>query len=424
MSCLLQDSFTITLLQKPFLAGSLEKEEIGPKAGRFKVTYADGETQKLRKQFWVNDLGEGSNVWRYTYHDLRKKGMPVSGMVSHILGPSVALDWLATLPIAAQANFIPGGCLLYICLSHSMFDGFGGAMIIGAWSENCWMLQQHSNSHLFTGHVRRTPSDIFSLPGLLQYSTAPQGEDTERILQEVSLWHLLGLRKPPVDRSISTPSPPSEPLISAIFTASRESVACLKSSCNSHQVNSQTRAHVSSFEAIAALLRRCIIRARCTDSRRPDITKTHLRIPVNLRKALKIHQTYPGNVLLNSITEMPLTALVTEKNVCNIASMIHSSIWFSRNPDVAKDAIKLSFVLPAPSLRYPLFWTTTAQDLVLTRWQYLPFLEQMWGLAFGLTGQPEFIRIPYGNLPGICALLPRKKEGGSDVLISLYKAHS
>lgn len=227
-SILLQNSFEMTLQQKPFLAGILKREEVGPKAGRFKVVYANAEAQKSTTRFWAKDLTKDPSVWPHSYPSLRIEGMPVSRIISNVLEPHITPEEPVTLPMAAQANFIPGGCLLYICMSYSMFDGSGAAMMIGAWAENCRKLQQYADFQPVTKPVASPSYEGFTLPSLLQDNSAPHNKETKGILQGKLLWQLLGLCESPVWRSAPAPSSSPKPLISAIFTAPKQIIKGLK----------------------------------------------------------------------------------------------------------------------------------------------------------------------------------------------------
>ncbi|KAL1981484.1 hypothetical protein VTN96DRAFT_2513 [Rasamsonia emersonii] len=367
--------------------------------------------------------------------------MPVVQLKPEILEPPLGYEKLASLLIAAQVNFIPGGCLLSICLNHAFFDGAGGAMVVGAWAQNCKELQQQHTELTAVSEAEQwekmplvhwnqcenaTAFLSLRLPDILQDSTAPEDGEAKRILQDRSLWQLLGLQKPPTDpptASRGLPPSSSKIMVSAIFTASERSIARLKAASSPYDGDEGAAPYVSSFDATAALLWRCIMRARLSDIRESDKTRcSRLRIPVNLRQTLEISHDYPGNVLLNSVTEMPIESLVAEANGRRVAPKIRSSLLFSRDAGRALDAIKLSFVLPEFGSRRPLFSDTTRQDLVLTSWQDLPYYKHDWGPMFGSPGTAEFFRIPHGYLRGICALQPRRIDNNAvEVLVNLEK---
>ena len=433
ISSLLQAAFEKTLKQRPYLAGQLCREDKGPRAGRLKLIYPKDEHFKLR--FSMNDLTSKPGIWRPSYEELRRQGMPIGQLNPEVLVPPGGYEKLGSCPIVAQANFIPGGCLLDVCLNHSFVDGLGGATAVGAWAKNCKELQQQSKNSApssnpeqaeipavdFSQSGDATTSKPLRLPDILQDATAPNGEELARIQEDRLLWQLLGLQKPPTD-PIATWGPPSNKvMVSAIFAASAESIRRLKteSTPSGTEDNGQgATTFVSSFDATAALVWMCVLRAIHSDLEDSEKISSRLRVPINLRNILGIPGDYHGNVLLNSVTEMPVESLIAKGNRPQVASNIRSSLLFSRDASRVLDAIKLSFVLPELASRRPLFSDTTRQDRVLTSWQDLPYYKHDWGPMFGSPGNAEFFRIPHGYLRGICALQPRRVDNTVEVLIS------
>ena len=275
-----------TVRQRPYLGGTLSREDTFPRAGRLKVTYVDDRNFKVRLS--VNDLTDKPDVWGNSYEKLRHRGMPVCELRPEVLVPPGEYESLASSPIVAQANFIPGGCLLCICLNHSFFDGLGGAMAVGAWAQNCKDIQ--------TGRISVTPSSLdgihvpngdlealhmpaadldqsgcriksypLKLPDILQDSTAPRGEEVARLQEDGTLWQLLGLQKPPVDLSAAQKPSSIKTMVSGIFVATSNSIAILKrESTPFHDEGDEVgaRTFISSFDAIATLLWKCIVKAR------------------------------------------------------------------------------------------------------------------------------------------------------------------
>lgn len=437
ISTVLQAGFVKTTHQRPYLAGQLGREKNGSRSGRLTLTYPNDEHVKMR--FSVNDLTDKPDIWRPSYEELRLQGMPISQLNPEVLVPPGGYEKLWECPIVAQANFIPGGCLLDVCLNHSFFDGLGGAMAVGDWAKNCKELQQHSTNSAaslnseqgqmsaadFSHSENATAFKPLKLPDILQDTTAPHGEELARIKEDRLLWQLLGLQKPPSDPIAGRGPPSNKVMVSAIFAASAESIRLLKTestpACT--EVNGQgTTPFISSFDATAALLWRCVIRACYSDLDDSEKTRSRLRIPINLRHILGIPGDYPGNVLLHSVTEMPVESLIAESNRPQVASKIRSSLIFSRDVSRVVDAIKLSFVLPESASRSPLFSDTTKQDRVLTSWQDLPYYKHDWGPMFGSPGNAEFFRPPHDHLRGIFALQPRRIEDTVEVLINIDQA--
>lgn len=438
------EGLTETIRERPYLASRISRgNNDGSKAGRVKLVY-DYENENPNPPIWINDLTEEQNSWSMSYQEFRKQGAPISHLKAEILGPPVGYQELACLPIAAQVNFIQGGCLLNICINHSFCDGLGGAAIVGAWAQKCKELQEttgannncYNNPQIERINLGNTsPFQSLHVPDIFQ-DTSQGDEEANAVLHDPLLWQLLGLQKTRGGSNTisSNPEPTRENIISAVFVASGADISNLKAASNPTLNQTQREKdesfphYITSFDATSALLWSSIMRARSEDLINSwnchTIPISRLRVPFNLRQSLGIPKNYLGNALLNSVTDMPLQFLIEQTDCRQIASEIRSSINRSRDKQLTLDAIKLASILPEPlTSRRPIFPNTTAECLVLTSWQDLDYYKYDWGHMFGETGTPDFFRIPHGYLPGICALNPRKNDNSVEVLISMEMRH-
>ena len=429
----LQIGFEETIRQKPYLAGHLTREKFDTKAGRLKLIRPNDEDLKIR--FSVNDLTNKPDIWQHCYQELHRQGMPIRELDPNILLPPGGYDMLQSCLIAARANFIPGGCLLVVCLNHSFFDGLGGAMAVGAWARNCKELQSRSYATpSFDSKISKNEPvessqagdlsafESLKLPNMLRDTITPASEEKVRIQENLVSWQLLGLQKPPIDKNSMLNSSSKAANVSAIFVATPDSIIRLKAdstAVSTQEVDHETQSFVSTFDVVAALIWTCVLRARYADLEDNEKIHSRLRIPVNVRQVLGIPDDYLGNVLMNSVTHMPVETLIAEPNRKKTASKIRSSLIFSREASRVLEAVKLSFVLPDIAARRPLFLDTTKQDIVLTSWQDLPYYKHDWGSTFGSSGNAAFVRWPHGYLRGICALQPRRLDDAVEVLVSL-----
>lgn len=145
-------------------------------------------------------------------------------------------------------------------------------------------------------------------------------------------------------------------MVSGVFTASSDSILSLKAQSTPFNIEGDeegAKAFVSSFDAITAFVWKSVLRARYSELENREELHSQLRIPVNMRQILGIPHDYLGNVLLNSVTEIPLNELIAESTGRQIALKIRSSLVLGRDVSRALDALKLSFVLPDLSARLP-----------------------------------------------------------------------
>ncbi|KAI0409326.1 transferase family-domain-containing protein [Xylaria palmicola] len=412
-----------TIEQKPFLAGRL-----AVKHGQLQLTYR--RLDKTPVPLSLNDLTDRPSVWRHSFEQLRREGMPIRHLAPNILEPAGGYETLASAPIMAQANFIPGGCLLTVCLNHGFGDGPPQVSVIQTWAQNCKDMDDQilatSSATDSAPMVSATPNgaqpDMLTLPrALCADSTTSNPEKDNAMKYDPLLWQLLGLQRPAVEVTQSRPRRPVlDNRVTAIFAASEESIAHLKGLSQTPGCGESSSA-VSTFDAEAALIWRCVMRARYDELKAAGIAHSRLRIPIGLRKTLGIPKEFPGNVFLNSVAEMPLAALVAETDGRRIAPLIRTAIQATRDVNRARDAIQLARLLPPHEFRRPLFSGTTAQDLVLTTWREFPFYKDSWGRSLSSTEYPHYVRFPEGHRPGMCAMLPRRGDGEVEVLIDMER---
>ena len=259
-----------TILQRPYLAGTLSREKCPTrKTDRLKLTYPiHPSTPDIHKYFSINHLTNKPTIFPHTYDQLRRQQMPISALTRSILEPPNGGNGL---PLAAQANFIPGGCLLSITIHHSLFDGLGAESIIADWARNCKEITDHN------GHSHPEENiKLLSLPPPFQED--PNNNNPHPNPPTPETYHLLGMLPPSTPSSPPTPlpkvPPSSSPLLPAIFTIPPTLLSHLKahSTPPPYDISWPT---ITTFDSLAALLWRCILRARLPDLPQPLKPTTH-----------------------------------------------------------------------------------------------------------------------------------------------------
>ena len=439
----LQKSLEKTIRQNPPLAGRLLWEPEDGRLNRLKLITSNNEILD-NVRFVANDLTQKPDVWSLSYPQLAEQGAPYAPLMRpEILSPPGGYQRLSMVPICAQANFIPGGCLLYISMNHSFMDDIGSTAVLESWARNCRELQEEAIENedfefqekvkdAFGGlspsasmSARSTrmatngvPTLMMNQPEILQKNAATDDAEIKRILDNVCLWHTLGF-KSPAERESSEEwrLPPAEGLVPAIFSAPAHAIARLKAD------STLDIGFTSSFDAMAALIWRCVMRARYKDLEPSEVASTsHLRLAFDAREALGVRPDYSGNMLLFSTPKILLKYLVDGTvDGRHLAYKVRHAL--STTKTRAHDAVKLSFMLPDPSRRVPDFENTTTTDIMLTSWRRMPLYKMDWGPAFGKPGNPEFVRSDQiGHLPGTCAILQSRSEDEVEVLVNLYPA--
>ncbi|KAK0515018.1 hypothetical protein JMJ35_002397 [Cladonia borealis] len=227
--------------------------------------------------------------------------MPVGKLDGAFLAPLSGYN-TTTKVMAAQANLIDGGCLLSVYFLHSFVDVFGASLVMGAWAENCRK----------EGLPLRQGRQSLGLPS----SPILRQDEYERLKKRPELWNVLGLDWPPVRRnSAPATSFQNTSIIStSIFSATPTTVSKLEQDASPAPVplmapNGQKAAGwISTKDALAALLWRCIMKARFPSqpvtNMRVENYNSVIAVAMDGRKSLAIPINYVGNVVFESMTEL------------------------------------------------------------------------------------------------------------------------
>jgi hypothetical protein len=130
--------------QNPWINGVLQPQSVdtpGWRPGQLEILYKEALDENLSlPQFHFNRLGTD-----ITYEDLEDGGFPIEAFSDE------ELIWMPLfVPIdrksnpecfAAQANFLPGGCLFVMCANHVVCDGAALLDVCKLWAANCDAMQ-------------------------------------------------------------------------------------------------------------------------------------------------------------------------------------------------------------------------------------------------------------------------------------------
>ncbi|KAK3062168.1 hypothetical protein LTS18_004693, partial [Coniosporium uncinatum] len=463
-------SLAQTVEQVPILVGQLDTQTpdfSDSRKGRLEARRTSDTSARRAPEIIFKDLRSLQSSWQHTYDELYQARMPLSVLDSEVLAPSGPFADAEGKMLVAQANFIPGGLLLCVCVHHTLMDANGAGAVIKAWSENCANLQnlQAQGKEPFELSLRAGNADR-----RLRLTTSPLYLDAyDELKTKPELWKALGLdhgRAPPLPSSI--PYTPSEAEVTTgIFHFSSSALSALKLSA---ALASPGGEWISKNDAMMALLWRCIMRARFSDCTDIDADSV-MAIAINGRSRLvpPLPNTYIGNVIFSNQTPLPLYALLSEDiSLAMVASAIRKSIRENTAPERLQEALQLASCIPdtspgALSFAFPAF---VDSDLVSSSWVDLPLYELDWGSAFaappkrrdsglgeslastppttsmmGLenetvldevdvrlsagstVGKIDFLRMPAGQFQGLCMVLPKRRDGGVEVAVGMKRDH-
>ena len=241
---------------------------------------------------------------------------------------------------------------------------------------------------------------------------------------------MLGLDWRPLQSNSAPPFQNTSIISTSIFSATPTTLSKLKRDASPAPVpleapnGQETAGWISTKDALAALLWRCIMKARFPSQPVTNIRvenyKSVIAVAMDGRRSLGIPIDYVGNVVFESMTELDIGTLTSpETSLASIATILRGSLEASRSPELLNDAVALASCIPdVRNLAYAIpDWV--GKDLILTSWVDMPYYEHVWGPIFGKTGKAEFFRMPKGQFEGICSVQPRQPNGKVEVVIGL-----
>ncbi|KAK3687926.1 transferase family-domain-containing protein [Podospora appendiculata] len=425
----LQQGYTKLLQLRPYLGGDIlvvPTEPQGVHDGRIAVA----------------DLSMPSSGWTHNYAELLEAGMPLSWLDAVLLAPYVAGTATTTKPFMVQVNWIPGGCLLTMSISHAVVDASGAGMVIQSWAQLCREIQGLSEPETHGAASEDINGANNSIPAFNNKTAS--GASFQTLKTRPELWKLLGLHwedniaPPPDAPSLPTSFPAAGGSIpgmqTAIFSFSRDAIARLKQDATP----SDKSQWISGNDALTALIWRSVMRARfshgsnfksstSTESQATVFNggvesgnepKSIVSVAINGRSLLKppLPASYINNVVYCCMTELPLVQMLSSP-LSTLASSIRRRIEaIKSDPALIHDATLLASAIPDVGKLTFAFRAFLGRDLVTSSWIDIPFYEVDFGPVLG---KPDLIRVPRGQFGGLCCLQPRKPGGDVEVFVSV-----
>ncbi|KAM7214798.1 hypothetical protein V8F06_009788 [Rhypophila decipiens] len=426
----LQAGLRRTFQQFPWLSGKVQPVSDNDPSSlevRFRQPYP-ADNQDL-PQFRFNELDDD-----ITYEDLRESGFHPTAF------PDEFLTWAPFMPdvkngahvFVAQANFLPGACLLTSAICHSVGDGIAVNSIVKIWAENCHLFQRELP-------VEALSSDLSNHYLLDQIaSEAKTGHQNDSIPAET--WSLLGLA-PPNDTSNSQPHSNSNlnstkpELKACLFYIPSDKVSCLRTDCQASSTED-----VTLTDAISALIWRSLLRARLSAREKATATASaaafpehdemaRLDLPFDARTYLPetIPPSYLGNLTMIHQVHLPLSILTspthplssTAEAIRLVAGKVTTqSVLSAYNLCKTRTGSERSLTLD--NLR------VDGNGLIITSFAGFDSNSISFGSGqgsvFGNGGRPDAVRSLVGAISKVfryCAILPRKSKGGVEFVATL-----
>lgn len=443
----LREGLHRTFVQLPWLAGKVHPVPLSSIPGVLEIRYYPVDFDGARPhQIRFNQLDSSM-----TYEELQESEFHPATFADEAVTWKPFLTDIShgTEVFVAQANFLPGGCILTAAICHSSSDGMGIASVLKIWGDNCRDVQRIKDGQLPQA-PQKHPEEIYNRD-LIEQTCTSNGSQKSLEQLPAKTWRLLGLEapgdtKPGVTSSMPDANLPRRKRVMEpyIFYMSSQMVATLRDDCTKDLGGSTV--NISINDAICALVWRCLIRARIaaraamtfciypTNEKR-DCIHSQARIDVQVRLDLpfdvrphfpgSLPPNYLGNFTMINQALLPLSRLIsTSTSIGSVASTIRCVADGVTSADLM-DAYILAKTLPnlspGPKLQN---LTVDGDGLMITSLLAFPIAEVSFGdTLFSNCGRPETIRTLMGAINKVfryCAILPRKSHGGVEFVANLF----
>lgn len=312
---------------------------------------------------------------------------------------------------AAQANVIEGGIALAFIVHHSVMDGVSMSLVLRRWSEHCLAISGEAAPPLFLQQcLDRSP--------LLEAG-----------IENVNIAHPAYRLLPEADVR-----PPSAQLGEEIkmpvnlFAIDVKALTKLKRRIMAHlRENNDPEAWISTNDTLIALLWTSIIRARLGDDNTDRNRQSRWNGAVDVRSKMNppLLMDYMGCAAVFSTAQLPMVSLSNSRleSLAEVAFAVRQGI---KNVNDTYIRALISFVdkledvdtiFPAPNF-------LLGDDVIINSWLDFGLGEFEWGEPLGNIVKMRKHRYPSGKgYDGLNTVLPRKGDGGIDVIVSLREEH-
>lgn len=395
----------------------------------------------------------------YDFASLRELGFPPDAFSDDEISPPTGFFSDPKIAPGAvfggQANFLEGGCLLVSGVHHSATDSVGYFHMMRTWAAECAAIQtgnpppesfaEGSERHallneIWTGEAPEQAADAIDpetwrLVGLdpkdmrvrrKDEALPPQSDE-----QKGSVWDPeLGKQQGGGPPSLSGGKKLG--LKTAVFYIPTARLTALTEIASSAGAN----------YAVCGLIWRCFMRARIATRRArgfsspeddSELARTKLNLIYDGRATFSsaLPPTYLGNITFNVFSELPLSELMateSESSLGNIMTLLRQNASHGDQVNLLNLFNLLDHFPSYDELirlkrrRMPLI---DGNNMQVSSLMHITLDDICFGdgAVFGNRGCPESARIlmdACNSFTRTCLILPRKKNGGVEVLVGLY----
>ncbi|KAH8701450.1 hypothetical protein GQ44DRAFT_753480 [Phaeosphaeriaceae sp. PMI808] len=449
----LREGLRLTILQAPWLSGRVymqSQDSPGWRKGQLEIRYdhvdhGRGLSPTSEVPLRFNELPAS-----ISFAELRAAGFPLDVLDDE------ALLW--TMPFepdfesgaevfAAQANFVPGGCLLVLSIAAPASDGTAMLNVTKLWADHCRsVLDKHANEYqsfmpLPAASVDRAAMDITLArtkepSDKHQASARPHlvgGDKRESASKDARELHESAETDAGYDSNYDVyRAPDMKPYLfympQPMYTALRKELTSV-----------QNTTGVSGNDIICAFIWKSVIRAWATVKRaQRDIYVDEyatLAMPFDVRPNIPhlLPASYLGNLNFEHVFTLPLRDLIAQDtSIPWVAKMLRTETTKQASQNVLLEAYRLLRSVPEydsgnVQIRASRMPPHSASVGILSP-MVLPFNDTCFGEhVFANGGKPEAFRPMMGMCNRgyrTCFVIPRKQHGGIEFVMTLSEDES
>lgn len=432
---ILKAGLSLTLSEFPFIGGYLVPGE-GATGGRCQMQVDEGHPMRFVYRDFT--LSDSQADFKYTYDELKQKGFPLSAFDYEKVAP---IPFVVKTPkpavMAIQANFIHGGLILSICTHHKAADAMTVGTVLKVWAKYTTMIDMASTNGPSAAFDNLTPKPMDRTPmssGLagVRLNDFPEYfvvDDSSAVCSTQT--EVAAVAAPPATE-IASPLPLESPSGSrkikmCIVHIPATRLAHLKAAASP---SSPSEGWISTNDAICAFLWRNIARVRARLASIPQPHSPSPQAPLNLgmsvdarrRMVPTLPKDYMGNASFYCCVSSDATTVTSPSTpLAAVAKLVRDAVTRTDSAKM-RGIIGLIDSVPRVSDLNIRIHLDPMRGLAVNSWADMGLYGYEWGAGLG---RPESIRVPCmtfeTGMPA-CTVLPRRPDGGLEVLVCLEEA--
>lgn len=438
----LQEGLHRTFEQLPWLNGTVHRQSQseggeGWRPGQLEIRY-EALGPKPHHQLRRKELSSPMS-----YGELKEESFPAG------VFDDATLAWAPVMPdidsgphvFIAQANFMPGACILTYALYHTAGDGAAYYEVAKLWAANCYILSPLSDvlpppTPEADRQDRTLPERIWAREG----GAARSPHSIDR-----STWTLLGVdyadtqtsqaTAPQTLTSTATATATATPNVrvmdAGVFYISPANFQALQQECSR-----EAGVPISGTDALCALIWRGLLKARTAvaGTTAAAAADAEARLDMILDGRTDFSPFFPpdylGNFTVTKQTTMALGSLVSpDTRVASVATAIRNGGGGAIDQSRLLDMYTL--LRSVPDFDQLSRWKALRRSrvdkptLLITSLLPFPFEQLSFGgdRIFGNGGTPDALRVLMGAFnrsTRLCLLMSRKRNGGIEFFLNLF----